>query len=127
MAVSAENRAKIAEAVRLVQSSDACVVFVSSLLRAREIKMATALRAIGWKVILLYKQTTPFTPGVIFDLAIRAAADSELHEIAVQIQPPVCHVFSGAVDEIILQFCRHKPGPVVVDLNDVFCRQCSTT
>jgi len=121
LAVSAENRVRIAEAVRMVLGSEPCVVFVSSLLRAREIKMATALRAIGWKVILLYKQTTPFTPGAIFDLAIRAAADSELHEIAVQIQPPVCHVFSGAVDEIILQFCRYKPGPVVVDLNDVFC------
>ena len=32
-----------------------------------------------------------------------------------------CHVFSGAVDEVALRFCRDKPAPVVVDLNDVFC------
>jgi putative sugar O-methyltransferase len=96
-------------------------VFVTSLLRSREMKMATALRSVGWTVILLYKQTTPFTPDNFFDIAIQAASDDELHRTAKELQPRICHVFSGAVDELLLRFCRDKPAPVVIDLNDVFC------
>lgn len=96
-------------------------MFVTSLLRAREIKMATALRNAGWTVILLYKRTTPFTPDDYFDVAIQASTDSELHRTAKALQPRVCHVFSGAVDDLLLRFCRDKPGAVVVDVNDVFC------
>jgi putative sugar O-methyltransferase len=115
------NKIKTAYALRLVSGRAQSVVFVSPLLRAREIKMATALRSQGWKVVLLYKQTTPFRPGEFFDLAIRSSTEDGLHQIAMAIQPRLCHVFSGAVDDVLLQFCRDKPSPVVIDLNDIFC------
>ena len=115
------NKMKTVKAARLVNARSQSVVFVSSLLRAREIKLATALRRMGWTVILLYKQTTPFKPGKFFDVAIRASTEDELHRIAMIIRPRVCHVFSGAVDDLLLRFCRKKPGPLIADLNDVFC------
>lgn len=115
------NRRDIARAAELIRQRRTTAVFVTSLLRPREIKMATALRKAGWSVVLLYKRTTPFTPDDYFDVAIQASTDSELHRTAKALQPRVCHVFSGAVDDLLLRFCRDKPGPVVVDVNDVFC------
>jgi len=112
---------KLAQAAKLINGNRNSVVFVSPLLRAREMKMASALRRLGWKVVLVYKQTTPFVPGDYFDVAIRAENDAELHSITKELRPRVCHVFSGAVDEALLQICRDKPAPIVVDLNDVFC------
>ena len=56
------NTPKIVRASRLINQNPKTVVFVTSLLRAREIKMASALRKIGWKVILIYLETTPFLP-----------------------------------------------------------------
>jgi putative sugar O-methyltransferase len=111
---------KIDRAIRLNARNPKTAVFVTTLLRPREIKLATALRRTGWKVILLYKRTTPFVPEKYFDIAIRARTDALLHRVAKVIQPRVCHVFSGAIDETVLNFCRDKPGPVVIDLNDIF-------
>lgn len=115
------NARKVAQAARWIAQRPRSVVFVTPLLRAREIKMATALRSLGWTVILLYKHVTPFAPGECFDLAIEGATDEELHSAAKAMRPRLCHVFSGAVDDLVLRFVRDKPGPVVVDLNDVFC------
>ena len=97
------------------------MLFVTSLLRAREIKMASALRGIGWKVVLVYLQTTPFAPGEYFDLAIKAGSEAQAHALAKALSPKICHVFSGAVDGLLIRFCKDKPGPVVIDLNDIFC------
>lgn len=107
-------------AIRMNGRNPKTVVFVTTLLRPREIKLASALRGIGWKVILLYKRTTPFHPERHFDLVFRADTPAELHRLAMRMQPRLCHVFSGAIDETLLTFVHHKPGPVVVDLNDVF-------
>jgi len=41
--------------------------------------------------------------------------------IATALHPAVCHVFSGAMDGLLLKMCHDKPGPLVIDLNDVFC------
>ena len=111
----------VARGIRLTAREPNTVVFVSSLLRPREIKLATALRHMGWKVILLYKQTTPFHPERHFDLPIRLPTELMLARVAKLLQPRVCHIFSGAVDDAILALCRDKPGPIVVDLNDIFC------
>ncbi|MEM9209887.1 MAG: putative sugar O-methyltransferase [Pseudomonadota bacterium] len=111
----------IDRAKRLNASEPRTVTFVTPLLRAREIKIAVALRDAGWKVILLYVQTTPFEPSDYFDIAIKLSMPEQLHQTAHRINPRVCHVFSGAIDENVLAFCREKPGPVIVDLNDVFC------
>lgn len=96
------------------------VLFVTPLLRAREIKMAAGLRKAGWTVILLFSQNTPFNADVRFDEVIQAQSDADMHKIAKLLRPALCHVFSGAVDDVILQFCRDKPSAVVIDMNDVF-------
>jgi putative sugar O-methyltransferase len=114
------KRVKIAQAQRLISLNENNVLFVTSLLRAREIKMAEALRAIGWTVILAYSKTTPFDPEAHFDLAISTETAEEVHELARILSPKVCHVFSGAVDDVVELFCEKKPTPIVIDMNDVF-------
>ncbi len=115
------NAPTILRAARLLSGEKKSVLFVTSLLRAREIRMATALRGIGWKVVLIYIQTTPFKPENHFDEAIEAVSELEAHIYARLLGPQLCHVFSGAVDGTIYRFCADKPSPVVIDLNDVFC------
>lgn len=95
-------------------------LFVTSQLRPRELKMADGLRRLGWKVGLIYYQWTPFEPHAYFDSCIAVRSASEAHELAMQLSPRICHVFSGAIDDLVLTFCRQKPSPVVIDLNDVF-------
>lgn len=121
MRLSLANRVKLLRANRLLEQQRDCVVFVTPLLRAREIKLAKALRDLRWKVILLYRQTTPFYPQAHFDIAIRAESDAEILSMLQVMRPSITHLFSGAVDELTLMILRDKPGPVVVDLNDVFC------
>lgn len=96
------------------------VLFVTSLLRAREIKMAKALKSIGWTVILIYSKNTPFSPDACFDVAISIQSPDEIHAAAKFLRPRVTHIFSGAVDEVVERFCSDKPGPIVIDMNDVF-------
>jgi putative sugar O-methyltransferase len=115
------NVLKVVRAARLITGEKQTALFVSPLLRAREIKMASALRRIGWKVVLIYIETTPFKPEHYFDIVIRAQYEKEAHTYAKLLSPRICHVFSGAVDDLLLRFCRDKPGPVIIDMNDVFC------
>src|SRR6266545_1183919 len=115
------NTLNVVRGGRLMSGEAKSVLFVTSLLRAREIKMAESLRRFGWKVILIYIQTTPFKPDRHFDLVIRARSETEAHAYAKALGPRICHVFSGAVDGLLLRFCRDKPGSVVIDLNDIFC------
>ncbi len=115
------NRSQIERARHFVATSPQTVVLVTSLLRAREIKVAHALKSQGWHSILVYITTTPFEPEEHFDVAIRVAGAGEALAVVRQVQPRICHVFSGAIDEILQTFCRNKPAPLVIDLNDVFC------
>ena len=96
------------------------VLFVTSQLRPRELKMAHGLRRLGWKVGLIYYKWTPFDPQEYFDFCVTAGSADEAHELARQLSPRICHVFSGAIDDLVLEFCRRKPAPIVIDLNDVF-------
>jgi hypothetical protein len=96
------------------------VLFVTSQLRPRELKMADGLRKLGWTVGLIYCKWTPFDPTAFFDFAIEVASAEAAHMAAQQITPRVAHVFSGAIDDFVMLFCRNKPSPVVIDLNDVF-------
>jgi putative sugar O-methyltransferase len=115
------SRSALARAAKLLEANRHSVLFVSPLLRAREVKMAAALRQIGWKVVLIHLQNTPFAPEAYFDIAIQARTESEAHSFAKTLRPRICHAFSGAVDGLLLRLCRDKPGPLVIDLNDVFC------
>ena len=115
------SRSALARAAKLLEANRHSVLFVSPLLRAREVKMASALRQIGWKVVLIHLQNTPFAPETYFDIAIQARTEGEAHSFAKTLRPRICHAFSGAVDGLLLRLCRDKPGPLVIDLNDVFC------
>lgn len=115
------NGWKILRGARLLSQQSQAVLFVTSLLRAREMKMATALRKTGWKVVLIYIETTPFKPEGCFDEVIQAKTEAEAHIYAKLLSPRICHVFSGAVDGLIYRFCADKPGPVIIDMNDIFC------
>jgi putative sugar O-methyltransferase len=118
---SFSSRRALARAAKLIEANRHSVLFVSPLLRAREVKMASALRQMGWKVVLVHLQSTPFTPEAYFDIAIQARTEREAHSFAKTLRPRICHAFSGAVDGLLLRLCRDKPGPLVIDLNDVFC------
>ena len=107
-------------AAALFRNHDDSVLFVTSQLRARELKMARALRRIGWKVGIVYFRWTPFDPQEDSDFSVAVASPAEAHRVAVDLAPRACHVFSGAIDELVLTFCRNKPCAVVIDLNDVF-------
>ena len=115
------NAAKILRAAKLLSKERHAVLFITSLLRAREINLAANLRRIGWKVVLVYIETTPFKPEDHFDEVILAKTESEAHMYAKLLSPRICHVFSGAVDGLLYRLCADKPGPVVVDMNDIFC------
>ncbi|MDB5813303.1 MAG: putative sugar O-methyltransferase [Rhodocyclales bacterium] len=82
--------------------------------------MAYGLRQLGWAVGLIYYKWTPFDPEACFDFAIEAESAQNAHAMAKQLAPHITHVFSGAIDEFVMMFCRDKPSPVVIDLNDVF-------
>lgn len=97
------------------------VVFVTNLLRMREIKLAAAARHAGWKVVLVYFESTPFNTDQYFDCVIKVRNEALLHATVKKLSARVCHVFSGAIDDTIQQFCQDKPCSVIVDLNDVFC------
>lgn len=120
MSEESEREAEFIRAAAALHSGGPAILFVTPLLRAREIKLAAALRHQGWKVVLIYVQTTPFHPSAWFDAAIQAESHARMHELAKAIQPPLCHVFSGAVDEATIRFCEDKPAPLVIDMNDVF-------
>lgn len=107
-------------AAALFRSNVESVLFVSSQVRPRELKMADGLRRIGWKVGLIYFPWTPFDHREHFDFGLTAGNAEEALQLAKSLSPRVCHVYSGAIDELVLSFCRDKPCPVVIDLNDIF-------
>ena len=113
---------KFVQAARLLETNSKSVLFISSLVRAREFKIASALRSNGWKVVLLYLQNTPFKPDKYFDVVIPLSNQEIPHQLARVFSPRLCHIFSGAIDDVVIQLCSDKPSPIIVDLNDIFCR-----
>jgi len=96
------------------------VLFITSQLRQREIKMAHALKFLGWSVGLIYYKSTPINPEGNFDFIKEVHSADQAHKIAQIMSPNLIHVFSGAIDDYILFFTEKKIAPVVIDLNDVF-------
>lgn len=96
------------------------VLFVTSQLRQREIKMAHALRSLGWEVSLIYYKSTPFDPNNHFNFVCEVQSAEQAYKYAQVLKPKLIHVFSGAIDNYIHLFCKNKIAPVVIDLNDVF-------
>lgn len=96
------------------------VLFITSQLRPREIKLSYALRSMGWRVNLIYSNSTPFQPKRAFDDVWLVSSAKHAYKLAKKLKPKLVHVFSGAIDDYVLLFCRQKVAPVIIDLNDVF-------
>ena len=111
---------RIMEARIIFEQSKRSILFVTSQLRSRELKMAHGLRQLGSKIGLIYHNWTPFDPEEYFDFCFEVVSADEALQLAKQLRPQITHVFSGAIDDFILNFCRDKPSPVVIDLNDIF-------
>jgi len=114
------NLRDLPSATAILRDSADSVLFVTSQLRPRELKMADGLRRLGWKVGVIYYKWTPFDPRGHFDFSVEVSSAKEAHDCSLLLAPRVCHVFSGAIDDLVLTFCRDKPSPVVIDLNDIF-------
>jgi len=106
--------------LELFKTNPESVLFITSQLRQREIKMAYALKSMGWMVGLIYFNSTPFKPEGYFDFISEVKSAKEAHKYAKKLAPKLIHVFSGAIDDYVLLFCRKKVAPVVIDLNDIF-------
>ena len=59
------------------------ILFVTSQLRQREIKIAHALKSLGWTVGLIYSDVTPFKPTLAFDFAYKIDSAKEAYKQAV--------------------------------------------
>ena len=106
-------------AARRLQSIQS-ILFVTSQLRQREIKMAHALKSLGWVVGLIYYNSTPFNPTDDFDFFYNVKSAKSAHQYARKLAPRLIHVFSGAIDDCILKFCKEKIAHTIIDLNDIF-------
>jgi len=116
------NRWLLMHAGVLIDRHPQTALLITPMLRPRELKIACALRMAGWKTILLYRGDTSFDPLQYFDIVIKMLSDSNIHKAAYMLQPRICHVFSGAIDNLALQMVRDKPAPVIIDLNDIFTK-----
>lgn len=114
-----EHKELFQKAKNLLAGPEA-VLFVTSQLRQREIKMASALKSRGWAVGLIYYDMTPFKPGSYFDFSYQVSSARKAYCKAAELAPRLVHVFSGAIDDYVSLFCQNKIAPVVIDLNDVF-------
>ena len=119
---STRNRRQLIRAGILIDHHPQTALLITSMLRPRELKIASALRMAGWKTLLLYRDDSPFDPEPYFDIAIKMHSDAAIYEMAYRLQPRICHVFSGAIDELMGKIVRNKPAPVVIDLNDIFAK-----
>ncbi|MDA8231392.1 MAG: hypothetical protein M0006_08635 [Magnetospirillum sp.] len=96
------------------------VVFVSSLPRAREQKLSRALMRRGIEVVLIYNHAPHFPVEGSFTRSHQFADCWEALRYAVTLTPLAFHVFSFNADDLAMMFLRHKPGPVIFDVCDVF-------
>jgi hypothetical protein len=98
------------------------VVFVSDTPRAREAKLATAARAAGLDVVLLYRERPNYDTAAHFTEARDYRDHWHALEIASSMQPLAYHLFSTGTDTTSGTFIRHKPGRVVFEFVDLIER-----
>jgi glycosyltransferase domain-containing protein len=110
----------IREARELFRSSPKSVLFYADDVNCRLLKLSWGLRRIGWRVGLVYRNASFFDQDRYFDAVFRASGDRQAYDMAVNLEPPLFHVFSGAIDQRTIEFCQNKPGPVVLDLYDLW-------
>ncbi|MFH1851425.1 MAG: hypothetical protein ABIA75_03695 [Candidatus Neomarinimicrobiota bacterium] len=94
------------------------IVFVADKPRGREAKLAGVLKSQGWEVILLYQVRPNFPLDDYFTKAIRYHQSWQALYLAAQLSPLAFHVFTLWDYSTADLFGWHKPGKVVIDIND---------
>lgn len=95
------------------------VVFICERLHVRAVKMAFALKGIGWRVTLVHKEPLSFDVSDYFAETRRFEGVWEALSIAAEYSPVAYHVFSLWNFEVASTLIRHKPGKIVFDYYDV--------
>lgn len=95
------------------------VVFIADTLTTRQIKLAYALRHIGWTVHLLYRNKPGFDTAEYFNTARPFADEWDALRLAATESPAAFHVFSCWNFRVAATLIQYKPGPVVFDDYDV--------
>jgi hypothetical protein len=95
------------------------VVFICDRLHVRAVKMAFALKGIGWRVTLLHKEPLSFDVSDYFAEIRRFDGVWDALSIAAEYSPAAYHVFSLWNFELASTLIRHKPGKIVFDYYDV--------
>lgn len=95
------------------------VIFASHVPRSREAKLASALQASGWHVVLLYAQEPAFDIRPYFHHVRRYTHVWDALSIACEYPARAYHVFETSANWLAEAFIAHKPGPIVLDVYDV--------
>lgn len=94
-------------------------VFLCDRLQSRAIKIAYALKEVGWKVTLLHKESLFFDVSEYFCETRQFKNPWDALFIASNYFPIVFHVFSNYNFEVASIFIRYKPGKIIFDNYDV--------
>lgn len=95
------------------------VVIVSNAPRAREAKIAHALKRAGWKVVLLHRGSPSFDASRYFDEVRPFDHEWAALRTACDYSPAAFHVMVHTDYRVAELFVRHRPGVVVVDSYDM--------
>lgn len=96
------------------------VVFVSNQPASRQAKLASALREVGWDVILIYCTKPNFEPEKFFTASHQYRYPNEALLMALQYAPVSYHCFASWTFDTAALLVKMKPGPVVFDDYDIF-------
>lgn len=96
------------------------VVFVSNFPVAREFKLASGLKRLGWEVYLTSKNAPGFSDRSSFSACTRFSSEDDLIRLCAEIKPDICHVFTTYDYSYALFLLQYlKEIPVVFDPYDL--------
>ena len=109
------------EARRLIADAPKSVIFFTvDKVSMRAIKMAWGLRRRGWLVVLIHLGRSFFDLTGSFDAVLSARDASAALTLAASLPAGLYHVFAQAMNQTILDVCRRKPGPIILDAYDLW-------
>lgn len=94
------------------------VVFITIAVRWREAKLASALRARGWKVVLLFRNDTPFHPSKYFDDFRHFETPWDAVALAREYNASIYHVFCHQYYDTPTALMLYGISPIIVDCKD---------
>lgn len=95
------------------------VVFVTDRIRGRQLKMASALRKLGWRTIFLFAQGNESEVSPFADQTINFDSPEAALWIARQFNPRCYHLSTGFGDAASFLLTKERVGKIVFDPYDV--------